>query len=105
MSEAEIFDSSPRHVCARIKGVAERETRHVRTTWEAARFVAFYAVAPHTKKDAFNKVTDLCEFPWEGDGSKPLKDRPDDLADLKAELEAWTAQLAAEEAANAKNDT
>ena len=61
MSEREFLCTTPRFFVAARKGFARRE----QGAWERARYIAFYAVAPHAKKGSFRKLTDLTKFPWE----------------------------------------
>ncbi len=65
MAEAQLYESSPRHVSAFIRGSNERELRAHQRTWETARFVAFNSLMPHAKKGKLNKPTDLIRFAWE----------------------------------------
>ncbi|MFA7034091.1 MAG: hypothetical protein WC166_05500 [Bacteroidales bacterium] len=46
-----------------MEAATEREKRADIRTWEAARFVAMFALQPYSKKRI--KATDLCRFPWE----------------------------------------
>ncbi len=57
-----------------------------KTDWERARMIAFYAVAPHSKK--IKKATDLFKFSWEGKnlkGSNADKWTKEELEKIKKE--------------------
>lgn len=91
MGEAEIYNSSLRHVVARVKGANEREARENERHWEAARFMAFYAlIAPgNVKKGAIKSPRDLVEFSWDKPRVSEWEPVPQLSADENAKLDAW----------------
>jgi hypothetical protein len=48
-----------------LEGAMEWHNRRTQVIFEAARMSAFYAMLPHTKKNALKKFTDLIEFAWD----------------------------------------
>ena len=53
------------------RGFFEKRKQDIRVQWETARYVAFYAVAPHAKKGRMRKLTDLGLFEWEKGKGEP----------------------------------
>ena len=47
------------------RGFFETKDAEYKTSWEQARFMAFFSVTPHTKKGALNNMKDLVMFEWE----------------------------------------
>ena len=91
MGEAEIYDSSVRYVVARLKGANELETRESQRTWEAARFMAFYAlIAPgNVKKGALRSPRDLVEFTWDKERVSEWVEVPQLSAAENRALDVW----------------
>lgn len=91
MSEAEIWESSLRHVVARVKGANEREGREHQRLWDAARFMAFYAlIAPgNVKKGTLRSPRDLVEFAWDKANAPKWEPVPQLSASENAKLDAW----------------
>lgn len=54
--------------------------RRYHTVWETARYVAFYAAAPHCKGFDFEK---LGKFPWEKEDEAPV-DKEQELREIEA---------------------
>lgn len=91
MGEAEIFNSSPRHLFARVKGANDRETRAHQRTWEAARFMSFYLIAPHDAKNKIKQPRDLVQFPWEADSVTEWEPAPEMSDDTWERLSEFVA--------------
>lgn len=59
-----------RELFIKINGYFENLSRSKQMFWEQARFMAFYAVMPHTSKHSNFKPTDLIKFEWDKDKKK-----------------------------------
>jgi len=65
ISISEIYELTPREVANLRIGATEMAETIDRSAWMRARTVAFYAIAPHTKKGQLNEPRDLWKFDWE----------------------------------------
>lgn len=68
MQPSEFWKSELWEVLSAIEG--QREMMQER--WEIARFSAFYAMLPHSKKGKLRKYTDIVRFSWDSEKHQKL---------------------------------
>jgi hypothetical protein len=70
MTPDEMNQFDLRELFIKIKGHFNNLDETYKTSWEQARFVAYYSVMPHTAKNSQLKPTDLIKFDWDKKGKK-----------------------------------
>lgn len=60
-----MYRTTLRYLFARHAALMELAERQEQTAWERARYVAYFAYVPHTRKGALKSPEALGKFPWE----------------------------------------
>ena len=92
MSEREFFATSPRFFFAALEGRDYEIEQQERRSYERARYIGFWAVAPHVPK-SFKKPVDLGMFSWEKKTSSIITLEEREI--LEKEWDKWMQEIAA----------
>jgi hypothetical protein len=58
-----------------IIGYTEKVTRDYQHDWEIARWINYYSVVPHLRKNRIFKLTDIARFDWEKQEDPVIKSK------------------------------
>jgi len=64
---------TPREFSNAVRGYSEEMEQQGRESWEQARMIAYYAIAPHVKKG--RSMGSLIPLPWDSPAKKTELDR------------------------------
>ena len=95
MTPAQMYNCTARQLFNIINGHNDVQNQAHRLQWETARFVAWWAVAPHLgKKSKIKTMHDIATFPWEGGTAHRLRKPPGRLPITRPQLQQIKQQLA-----------
>lgn len=93
-TEKEFRTTTPHYFYAAQRGFEQRE----QAAWERMRWMAYFALMPHIKKNTLKTPADLLSFPWEQGSKRRKVITPDMLAEADAEwakMKSESAEISA----------